>query len=199
MKPKDNIWKRKWTGVLSTLGCATSLFICGNGLYKGFQHSTQAISPSPLGLISGILAVGVAQVGIIFYQRIRRVVHFSCSEKSAVQNKPVAYKSTFASDVKNHLQHPELFLLIPYLSFTWMFNLMPSSYYDTSSPADVTGVVSQLLVVDLFTFLFHYTLHSLPRLYKSSHKAHHKFTNPQLFNAFDATIADTVSLILIPL
>ena len=38
-----------------------------------------------------------------------------------------------------------------------------------------------------------------PRLYKASHKPHHRFTNPRLFDAFNGSPADTFLMILVPL
>lgn len=38
-----------------------------------------------------------------------------------------------------------------------------------------------------------------PAFYKWSHKPHHRFTNPRLFDAFNGSLLDTVCMILIPL
>mmetsp|Transcript_11563 Transcript_11563/g.29367 ORF Transcript_11563/g.29367 Transcript_11563/m.29367 type:complete len:145 (-) Transcript_11563:23-457(-) len=35
--------------------------------------------------------------------------------------------------------------------------------------------------------------------YRASHKPHHRFTNPRLFDAFNGSVADTVLMILVPL
>ena len=37
------------------------------------------------------------------------------------------------------------------------------------------------------------------RFYRKSHKPHHRFTNPKLFDAFNGSTADTVCMILVPL
>ena len=38
-----------------------------------------------------------------------------------------------------------------------------------------------------------------PLLYKQSHKPHHRFTNPKMFDAFNGSPTDTLLMILIPL
>lgn len=38
-----------------------------------------------------------------------------------------------------------------------------------------------------------------PKMYRISHKPHHKFTNPKLFDAFDGSVPDTTIMILVPL
>mmetsp|Transcript_26793 Transcript_26793/g.52041 ORF Transcript_26793/g.52041 Transcript_26793/m.52041 type:complete len:138 (+) Transcript_26793:1-414(+) len=35
--------------------------------------------------------------------------------------------------------------------------------------------------------------------YKRSHKPHHRFTNPRLFDAFNGSLGDTFAMILVPL
>lgn len=36
-------------------------------------------------------------------------------------------------------------------------------------------------------------------VYKASHKPHHRFTNPRLFDAFNGSVADTALMIIAPL
>ena len=57
----------------------------------------------------------------------------------------------------------------------------------------------QFVAVDFFTYLAHRLEHSWPALYVRSHKSHHKWINPRLYNAFSACVNDTITLILIPL
>ena len=46
----------------------------------------------------------------------------------------------------------------------------------------------------------HLAEHKLePEIYKKSHKPHHRFKAPRLFDAFNGSVADTVLMILIPL
>lgn len=94
-----------------------------------------------------------------------------------------------------------------------MFKLMPDSYYDVESPVVWWNVLAQFLVVDFFTYLNHRIVrfvfdlqrltsaqsHIIAPLYKAVHKPHHKFTMPKQYNAFNGSVFDTVSLILIPL
>ena len=51
-------------------------------------------------------------------------------------------------------------------------------------------------------FLLHYFEHKGPlgpEFYRKSHKPHHRFVNPRLFDAFDGSVPDTFCMILIPL
>ena len=55
--------------------------------------------------------------------------------------------------------------------------------------ADNVGRVCSLLIQDAIQYAMHVGEHSIsPWLYKNSHKPHHHFTNPRLFDAFDVTI-----------
>ena len=57
-----------------------------------------------------------------------------------------------------------------------------------------------LLVQDFVQYVMHVFEHKAsPELYKMSHKPHHRFTNPKLFDAYNGSVADTVLMILIPL
>ena len=57
----------------------------------------------------------------------------------------------------------------------------------------------QLLLQDGIQYLMHLVEHKLdPRLYKASHKPHHKFTNPRLFDAFNGSATGTNFTNLIP-
>jgi hypothetical protein len=55
------------------------------------------------------------------------------------------------------------------------------------------------LVVDVLTTASHLLEHNWAALYIRSHKMHHRFTNPKLYNAFSGSLLDTFSLILVPL
>ena len=106
-----------------------------------------------------------------------------------------------------------LLTVASYLCSVWMFKLMPDSYYDVESPVVWWNVLAQFLVVDFFTYLNHRIVrfvtdiqrltstqsHIIAPLYKAVHKPHHKFTMPKQYNAFNGSVFDTVSLILIPL
>ena len=52
----------------------------------------------------------------------------------------------------------------------------------------LVGCVGSLLIQDAIQYAMHVGEHSIsPWLYKNSHKPHHHFTNPRLFDAFDVT------------
>lgn len=164
------------------------------------RQAGRADWPDSDGLCGGLAAVVVAQVAIVVYQYWRRFSIVAGAHAHLIQKQETAYERSFAADVARHLSNPGAFLLmLPYLCLTWWFRLMPESYYDWGRPVSWPMVLAQLLVVDFFTFSFHVAQHALPALYKRSHKPHHRFTRPQLFNAFDGSLVDTVMLILFPL
>lgn len=87
-----------------------------------------------------------------------------------------------------------------YLIATWMFGLMPSSYYSFSGGINWFHVLLQLLIQDGVQAVMHYLEHDVsPAFYKISHKPHHRFTNPKLFDAFNGSVYDTFFMILVPL
>lgn len=45
----------------------------------------------------------------------------------------------------------------------------------------------------------HSTTKFWPFFYQNTHKPHHRFTNPRLFDAFNGSLGDTVFMILLPL
>ncbi len=86
-----------------------------------------------------------------------------------------------------------------YLSTVLVLPIYPSSYHTYDESVNWLDVFAQFLVVDFMTFLNHVIEHNFPRFYKISHKPHHVFINPKLYNAFNGSILDTLSLIVIPL
>ena len=100
-----------------------------------------------------------------------------------------------------HLSQPEGFVLLGlYLSGTWMFRLMPVSYYSFEGGVDWTLVLVQLLLQDAMQTLMHFAEHKISaEIYRRTHKPHHRFLNPRLFDAFNGSTGDTVFMILIPL
>eukprot|EP01125_Pyxidicula_operculata_P009479 TRINITY_DN3120_c0_g1_i3.p1 TRINITY_DN3120_c0_g1~~TRINITY_DN3120_c0_g1_i3.p1 ORF type:complete len:178 (-),score=12.32 TRINITY_DN3120_c0_g1_i3:268-801(-) len=80
-----------------------------------------------------------------------------------------------------------------------MFKILPDSYYDVNAPVNWLHVFAQFVVVDFFTFVDHLIEHNWVAFYQKSHKSHHKFIVPKLYNAFNGSILDTLTLILIPL
>jgi len=106
-----------------------------------------------------------------------------------------------------HLSQPEGFVMLGlYLAGTWMLRLMPASYYEFEGGIDWRAVAAQLLLQDVIQFAMHLGEHKVDDLlgtklwfYKKSHKPHHRFTNPKLFDAFNGSPADTFFMILVPL
>ena len=158
---------------------------------------------SPTGLIYGLLAVAVVQIFLTlpYYYLLRH----SILQRPYVQKKrPETKTKPFFSGLLNHLAQPEGFVLLGgYLTSTWMFNLMPASYYNLNrtvlTTETLTDVLLQLLLNDLYQTVAHLLEHLISSLYKKAHKPHHKFKSPILFDAFDGNYVDTICMILIPL
>jgi len=152
--------------------------------------------PSPYGLFLGLGSVLVGQLVVLVYYFFRRSVLRS---QNFIQLKPPP-QTTLASDLYGHVTSPESFMLVfSYLSAVWMLKLLPASYYDLTGGVDPWLVFVQFVVVDGFTYAMHRLEHAWPALYVRSHKMHHHWINPRLYNAFSACVNDTVTLILIPL
>ena len=77
-----------------------------------------------------------------------------------------------------------------YLSGYWMLGLMPTSYYKFTGGIDWVAVAIQLLLQDVVQYLMHFGEHKISfALYRLSHKPHHRFTNPKLFDAFNGSVS----------
>lgn len=151
----------------------------------------------PLGLALGLLAVAVGQFFTVVYHRLRL-------EKQLGATRPVQLQArsySFAEGLATHLSQPEGFgLLGSYLIGTWMLGWMPASYYGFAGGINWTQVAAQLLLQDAIQCFMHLGEHKISAwVYKHSHKPHHRFTNPRIFDAFDGSLADTTCMILIPL
>jgi sterol desaturase/sphingolipid hydroxylase (fatty acid hydroxylase superfamily) len=156
--------------------------------------------PSPVGLSLGLLAVALVQifVTIPYYYCLRTGIWkrplIQKQSKDSQKSKP------FWEGLKEHLSQPEGFILLGgYLSGTWMFNLMPASYYSFDGGVSAIHVVAQLLIVDFFQTVMHKVEHKISSIYVGSHKPHHVFKAPVLFDAFNGSFNDTVFMILVPL
>ena len=154
--------------------------------------------PSPVGLSLGLLAVVVGQFSMLVYFCFRRALFLG--NLRPIQ-KEGARPYVLAEGLLTHLAQPEGFVLLGgYLAGTWMFGLMPSSYYSFSGGINWVHVAAQLLIQDLTQFLMHWLEHKLDKnIYIYSHKPHHRFTNPRLFDAFNGSVTDTILMILVPL
>jgi hypothetical protein len=154
--------------------------------------------PSPLGLSLGLLAVAVGQIFVILYFSLRRAGNMG-SLTSIQKEGPRAYD--LMEGITTHLAQPEGFVMLgAYLIFYWMMDWMPSSYYSFSGGINWFHVLAQLLLTDFLQFVSHLLEHNISAaFYRLSHKPHHRFTNPRLFDAFDGSLADTFFMILVPL
>eukprot|EP01052_Picozoa_sp_SAG31_P035354 SAG31_NODE_4255_length_3414_cov_4.628959_1_plen_248_part_00 len=113
----------------------------------------------------------------------------------------------FADGLADHFGSVEGFAVLGgYLASTWLLGWMPKSYYSFEGGICWPQVAGCLVCQDGLQFAMHYAEHAAPRLlpggsafYRASHKPHHRFTNPKLFDAFNGSVGDTVIMILIPL
>jgi len=159
--------------------------------------------PSPVGLCYGLLSVLVGQIVVILYFYFLRKGVFG--RIRPIQTGDIYIKGSssydFKEGLKKHLMQLEgIILLFTYLVSTWMLNLMPPSYYRFDGGVNILHVILQLISQDVLQTFMHIGEHKIsPALYAKSHKPHHRFTNPKMFDAFDGSIGDTVLMILVPL
>ena len=183
----------------------------------GAAAGTAVARPSPVGLVLGLAAVVVGQVFMLGYFIALRGGILRAASTASTSAPASAVKSSAAKPASiqregareydlneglaTHLGQPEGFVLLGgYLIISWMTGLMPASYYSFSGGIDWPRVAAQLLVQDFVQYCMHMLEHKLDkRLYILSHKPHHRFTNPRLFDAFNGSITDTVAMILVPL
>ena len=162
-----------------------------------FDPETTVV-PSPLGLTLGLGAVALGQVCvlIVFYC----YKYLSGREPTSIQTKG-ARRYDFYEGLTTHLAQPEGFVLLGlYLSLTWMLRIMPDSYYSFENGIEWQKVFVCLAIQDGIQYVMHRLEHDVsPTFYRWSHKPHHKFTNPRLFDAFNGSILDTICMILVPL
>ena len=153
--------------------------------------------PSPFGLSLGIGAALVAQISLVCYHYAR--LRWSATKRVQLQPRPYE----FWEGVTSHLGNPGgIVMMVVYLCASWMFDVMPCSYYHFEGGMRWWMVFAQIMSQDLFMFLLHYFEHKGPlgpQFYKVSHKPHHRFVNPRLFDAFDGSVPDTFCMILVPL
>ncbi len=170
--------------------------------YSYDQFDPNNNQPKPLGLSLGIFAVFVGHVFLIPIFYLYKNGYLSpdrSSPKSIQTNGERPY--FFMEGLQTHLSQPEGFVLLAlYLSLTWMLDLMPKSYYSFQGTIQWSRVVLCLGTQDFLQYVMHRLEHKIsPEFYKRSHKPHHKFTNPRLFDAFNGSVPDTVLMILVPL
>lgn len=167
-----------------------------------YSYDPEIDNPKPLGLSLGIFAVFVGHMCLIPIFALYRSGYLSLNGQipRSIQASG-ARNYHFSEGLQTHLSQPEGFVLLSlYLSLTWMLNLMPQSYYSFTGQIQWGRAFLCLIIQDALQYTMHRIEHSIsPELYKKSHKPHHRFTNPRLFDAFNGSIADTVLMILIPL
>jgi len=171
-----------------------------------FPESWYAIDdssrPKPLGLCLGLITVAVGQLLCLFVFFFFKYGFMSQNGEEPLSiQKRGARPYDYLEGVTTHLSQPEGFVLLGgYLSGTWMFRLMPAAYYSFDGGIDYAKVFACLVIQDGIQFVMHLLEHSVsPAFYKYSHKPHHRFTNPRLFDAFNGSMLDTIFMILVPL
>ena len=76
-------------------------------------------------------------------------------------------------------------------------NLMPTSYYSLEGGIVLWQVFAQLLLQDAVQYGMHMLEHGMStEFYKRSHKPHHRFTNPRLFDAFNGSLVSERRVLL---
>jgi len=164
---------------------------------RDFWNSPSREWPSPVGLTLGIIAVIVGQIFTLVYFSLRKFQHLG--QTKDVQ-KEGARPYDYVEGLRTHLGQPEGFVMLGgYLIGTWMTGLMPSSYYSFAGGINWYQVFLQLFIQDIFMYISHRLEHEFKELYKNSHKPHHRFVNPRLFDAFNGSLVDTFLMILVPL
>jgi sterol desaturase/sphingolipid hydroxylase (fatty acid hydroxylase superfamily) len=174
-------------------------------LFSYERHSSENTKkfPSSLGLILGISTVMIGHFFSLLYFYIFKNIYNPISIQ-----KIGAPKYVFKNALINHLYQYEGFIIISfYLIITWMLKILPLSYYSFNGGIIWIDVISLLLLQDFIQYLIHILEHRLDHilehklnieLYKISHKPHHRFTNPKLFDAFNGSIFDTFLMIIVP-
>mmetsp|Transcript_26700 Transcript_26700/g.36856 ORF Transcript_26700/g.36856 Transcript_26700/m.36856 type:complete len:288 (+) Transcript_26700:43-906(+) len=163
---------------------------------SNFSGRSTGVWPCPIGLSLGLISVIVGQLVVILYL----YVWLRFGNPTPIQ-KAGAQQYSFSEALRTHVSEPGgFFLLGSYLIGTWMFNLMPESYYSFEGGVQPLYLLAQLLSQDCIQTVMHYAEHKIhPYLYKQSHKPHHRFINPRWADAYNGSVADTVCMILIPL
>eukprot|EP00730_Choanoeca_flexa_P016425 TRINITY_DN7751_c0_g1_i2.p1 TRINITY_DN7751_c0_g1~~TRINITY_DN7751_c0_g1_i2.p1 ORF type:complete len:280 (+),score=25.60 TRINITY_DN7751_c0_g1_i2:212-1051(+) len=154
--------------------------------------------PSPVGLSLGLACVTVGQIATLAYFYVRREIYQGAG-RTIQKGKSLDYN--FWEGVGTHLAQPEgLILLGSYLTIYWMSGTMPWSYYTFEGGVNWHHVLAQLVIQDCIQTLMHLGEHAISaEFYKKSHKPHHRWINPRLFDAFNGSMGDTICMILVPL
>ena len=157
------------------------------------------IGPKPLGLSLGIAAVAVGQFFVWIFFYLFKFGYLGGVPTSVQSKGSPVYE--FGEGLKTHIAQPEGFVLLAgYLTFTWMLHLMPASYYGFEGGIQWKETALCLVLQDGIQYVMHRLEHDVSAaFYKVSHKPHHRFINPRLFDAFNGSLADTFLMITVPL
>jgi sterol desaturase/sphingolipid hydroxylase (fatty acid hydroxylase superfamily) len=169
--------------------------------YDWYSYHDANDSPKPLGLILGIVATAIGQFWTCLFFGLYKFGYFHTLDRpQSIQTKG-ARDYVFWEGLQSHFAQPGGFaLLIGYLSTTWMMHWMPASYYSFEGTIQWKETILCLIVQDGIQYTMHYLEHVVsPTFYQLSHKPHHRFTNPRLFDAYDGSLTDTCVMIIIPL
>jgi alternative squalene epoxidase len=200
----------EWTGAL-VWPCMLALPLALSGskssilyyerLFRPEWYAYDDHNPKPLGLCLGILAVAVGQVFVWIYFYLYKYGYLSCGEEPMSIQRKGAQKYEFLEGLRTHVSQPEGFgVLASYLAITWMFNLLPASYYSFDGGIQWKETALCLVIQDGIQYVMHRLEHDVSAtFYQKSHKPHHRFINPRLFDAFNGSLADTLCMIILPL
>jgi alternative squalene epoxidase len=167
-----------------------------------YDNGTDATYPKPLGLVLGITAVAVGQVFVWIFFYFYKFGYLSGHVEPVSIQRKGSQSYRYWEGVQTHISQPEGFaVLAGYLTITWMLNLMPVSYYQfNTNGIQYAELMMCLVIQDGIQYVMHRLEHDLsPIIYQKSHKPHHRFLNPRLFDAFNGSLADTICMIVIPL
>ena len=157
---------------------------------SNFDHSY----PPSLGLFTGIGAIFTGQITLLIYHYICKFL-IKFDNSILIQNNKV--ETNFKKDIIKHFKSHEISLLLFYLTFTWMFKLIPPTYYlMNNTTTNWIQVLQQLILIDFLMYVNHISEHYF---YNTSHKNHHTWANPIIFNAYNASVKDVIVLIVFPL
>jgi len=107
-------------------------------------------------LLTGLFAVACSQVVVILYH----FIHLRSSSPLIQKGAPPS--SSFWVDAAGHLAQPEGFILLgSYLAGTWMFRIMPESYYSGTGGVNFLHVFLQVGVCALVRLLLR-GVHAVP-------------------------------------
>lgn len=156
-------------------------------------------TPLYYGLAFGLSSVAIGHFFTLLYFYLLKNKYI-LSHLILVQKKKLNNYNYYNALVTHLFQHEGFIIIGSYLVFTWNYKIMPSSYYSFDGNIIWFDVLLQLVIQDFLQFIMHIIQHkSYSALYKISHKPHHKFINPKIFDAFNGSYIDTLIMVIFPL